>query len=978
MTDKRLLLLILCFVITSCTMDCVEPGLQSRNTNVNVDVPVGKNDNNIINHQGKRINWIDSDQVIGKGEKIKFTIDGSINFCPYKKDINPVEVLVPAVFCSDGSLPDYGLAEHIDGDKLTNKFGLDGQELCRGKGFVQSGKSSNRRYVDAKIKVNPGDKLIFHLVPRRMAIDCKKLKYVTLDGNLYKTSEINEQNKATPQDICRGGDFYDNKRKKESFPLLEKNKIGNASSYDILVGNGYTPYDNKVYFNVDKKISWMDGALLDLRRTKVGLDQDEEDEKKKYSAYELNCYLQNICYNLNTDKQRDNCVSSIRYEKYEKEGKCDMYSYFKRLESKRESVSLDENNNQKAWAEALVAKIASSIDYHNTPEDDRFDVQDEAQGAQCLPESEGNKKCSKITSKNFKDFSLQLGHEYTVDNVQPGSGVMLAIAGYGNYRNMRGGYYVKVEKSCKFSNGEKLYLYFGDEFPDSNTPISDFYEVKNIDEGTRNLGKIKLTKDSGMYVIDGEGLNDDQSKKVYFGIDMTNIHKEDIVDEDGKYHQDNKYTVSLFVNKKVNDFISSTVNMIFEYIAPERTNSNVNNTNVEGSTVGGTVKDLYEGYRKGLIQGVRALLILYVIFSVMGYMLGMLQLSKYDFIVRMIKIAFVALVFSDRSWEIFGEKLSMLFIGGSNYLVNSFAGYVGEGGKNFAFLDLTVGVLFTGETWLKFLSLMLAGPFGFMAFLVILYATGVFLKCILSAILRYVIAVVLCGFLLSLTPLFIAFLLFQQTKSLFDGWIKTLAHIAVQPVILFSSLSLLNQLMYSVLYNLTNFSACYQCLISIDLQGYDFCIMKSILPLGYGAGTGVDVALDNGVKGGGYFAALPIDLVQVFIYLIIASAMETFAYASESIAQQIFSSGWGVVGSVSRVASGISQGALSTIGLDDETQRMISRVKGMGHRSSANLVFKGQTSRDKGDPKSDKSSEPEKRGSSEKLTLHNEKKGDDM
>ncbi|ONI56164.1 type IV secretory pathway, VirB6 components domain protein, partial [Wolbachia pipientis wUni] len=39
--------------------------------------------------------------------------------------------------------------------------------------------------------------------------------------------------------------------------------------------------------------------------------------------------------------------------------------------------------------------------------------------------------------------------------------------------------------------------------------------------------------------------------------------------------------------------------------------------------------------------------------------------------------------------------------------------------------------------------------------------------------------------------------------------------VSSEPVILFSFLSLLNQLMYSVLYNLTNFSACYQCLISV-------------------------------------------------------------------------------------------------------------------------------------------------------------------
>jgi type IV secretion system protein VirB6 len=36
---------------------------------------------------------------------------------------------------------------------------------------------------------------------------------------------------------------------------------------------------------------------------------------------------------------------------------------------------------------------------------------------------------------------------------------------------------------------------------------------------------------------------------------------------------------------------------------------------------------------------------------------------------------------------------------GSTHLVDTFSGYIGEGGKRFAFLDLTAGILLTGETW---------------------------------------------------------------------------------------------------------------------------------------------------------------------------------------------------------------------------------------------------------------------------------------
>ncbi len=874
---------------------------------------------------------VDSGQVIGENEKIKLRVDGSINFCPYKNGKNPVKVLVPAVFCTDDSIP---------------KFDKDGKEMhCEKKGFIQSSKYGNsisqKRYVDTNVKVNSGDRLIFSLVPKKIKMDCDKLENISLDSNCYRTKVVNEENRATKSEICKGGTFFfksnDNKIQEIKFQSLGVDEKETKRKHEVLVGNGYTPYDNKVIFDINKeKDSWSIGSLLDLRRNKVGLNDlcatggknhCSDDEKKNYPPYELNCYLQNICYNKKgiADQFGKPCTSSIRYKKYDVDNKCNMYSYLKKINDNLNEGSFTQTHEDNiSWAEALVAKIGDDNGINT------------AKGDQCFPQDKGPKYdgvCSKV-GENFDEFSLKLNHEYVVgssNNLGHHSSVMLAIASEGNYHLHRGGYNVKVSRLCDFNEGKKLYVYLGDSPPQDTSKSGEngnFLEVRNLEKG----------EDPEYYVINGSTLK--ETKKIYFGIDVKDVTKDELIDNADTYYKDNKYTVNLFINKKINDFISSNVNRVFAYIKDDSKN---------------TVRQSYEGYRRGFLQAVRALLTLYVIFSVVGYMLGTLQLSKYDFIVRIVKIAFIAFVFSDKSWELLGTQLSKFFIDGSNYLVNSFSGYIGSESNNFTFLDFTAGVLFTGETWLKFLSLIFSGPFGLIAFLMIGRSTFVFLRCIISALMRYIIAIVLGGFLLSLTPLFIVFILFQKTKPLFDNWIKALAHMSIQPVILFSSLSLLNQLMYSILYNLTNFSACYQCLISINFLESDFCIMKSMLPIGYNPSMNVDDALSNGTRVGGYFAALPIDLIQAFMYLIVASAMETFVVASENIAHAIFQSGYGVVGSVGAVANTASQALLSTVGLDRGTQSMIQRVKEMSqkHPNAIEVTNKPSSQNNQGDSQSD-------------------------
>lgn len=55
--------------------------------------------------------------------------------------------------------------------------------------------------------------------------------------------------------------------------------------------------------------------------------------------------------------------------------------------------------------------------------------------------------------------------------------------------------------------------------------------------------------------------------------------------------------------------------------------------------------------------------------------------------------------------------------------------------------------------------------------------------------------------------------------------------------------------------------------------------------------------------------------------------MEAFVSISETMAQALFGSGFGVAQSVSKVAGSASQAILSTVGLDNRTQIMIQSIK---------------------------------------------------
>ena len=240
--------------------------------------------------------------------------------------------------------------------------------------------------------------------------------------------------------------------------------------------------------------------------------------------------------------------------------------------------------------------------------------------------------------------------------------------------------------------------------------------------------------------------------------------------------------------------------------------------------------------------------------------------------------------------------------------------------------------------WIRFLTLIITGPIGWLVFAMIIWAVFVFFVCIIEAVIAYLFTIVAVAFLATLAPIFITFLLFQLTKTLFDSWIKMLVNFSLQPIILFAALAFLNQVILTVLHDVSGFTVCNQCFIGLSLPTSvaekgappDICVMPVLLPVGYSGELSIDdtVRESDSKDGRIGFLGLPFGITSALILLITANAMKAFRGMSEAIAQSISGSVAGIGASLHAA----TQSLASIVGLDQETQSIIKNA--MANRRS--------------------------------------------
>ena len=973
---KKLIILLL-FFTTGCGIGCIEGSKGVSGTSIAVEVkPIVEKVSGVL-----QPDWIDTGLTVNENQPpVKLTILGAINMCP-KDSINPKDIIVPAVACAHGTYDAKDESIYKDmkstcssyGEVATTTLPIETFYLGKGDTFKVS-------LIPRKMTVTDcnADKL-------------KELGIIYYsDNEIFEDSGCNTPIKA--EDVCKAGvarfyvkiegtcSSFDGSI--SSIPRLQGTEVS------ALVDNTDIPHGNKVFYSEDVKKQWIKTPFIydakvikgknigtetlkkhceiikklsainiindsanstisqlefyknqkKLKNSKSSKQKDnrqnepdvlkdtKEDEIQEiidiinnFTAYDINCACGTIC----NSKAALKGIATV--SRHDESGNCIINN----------SDSFNKNTKLENITEEELEKMANSASdeviqgltaVFITKSGDKNNVK-----YHCMPSKNESNACyANIFSDNVVSTSLKSGFNYKYEANDPAKLGFAIIGQQQHYNSYSGGYNIQVERICNFMYGKKLYMYIGSKaptiFPGEKDTIELFVPEKNdAESGT------------GMYTINADG-TEKKSGKVYLGIDTRGYEDQFDYSSLPSLESENKYTVNFFV-KKWNPNFSKVFVMIRDsllgilYGLPKNSNASSISQAVEivrTSKSKGAVQSIYTNQTGAgsLWRALQALCTLYIIFTVLGYVLGVVKCTKYDLGVRIAKIAIIVGLISQGSWEFFSDHFFSIFVQGVSDLIAAFNGEL-DGDNSFKFLDTTIGVLLAGETWIRLATLILTGPIGWIVFITVIWSFFIFFVSVIEAVIAYLFTVVAIAFLATLAPIFITFIFFQLTKTLFDSWIKMLVNFSLQPIILFAGLAFLNQVMLTVLHAVTGFTVCNQCFLGFDLpigvteQGAppDICIVSVLLPIGYSTELSMNDSIREGYANDneGSFLGLPFGITAVLMLLLISNAMKGFKGMSETMAHSIS----GSVAGLSASVHAATQSLASIVGLDQETQSII-------------------------------------------------------
>lgn len=180
------------------------------------------------------------------------------------------------------------------------------------------------------------------------------------------------------------------------------------------------------------------------------------------------------------------------------------------------------------------------------------------------------------------------------------------------------------------------------------------------------------------------------------------------------------------------------------------------------------------------------------------FMLGMVQLTAHDLIMRLVKIGIMNILISGNAWAFFSGTVVRFFNGGVDALIAKITqigfanaaggsvGIVGVTGAPFDPLDNALLFLVSTKMVVTLIATFFTGPYGLIIGFILLMSLGAFLKAIFNALWVYVMALVVRTLMFGLAPIFLVCLLFSRTRHLFEGWLNQIVNASLQPVFLFT------------------------------------------------------------------------------------------------------------------------------------------------------------------------------------------------
>lgn len=215
---------------------------------------------------------------------------------------------------------------------------------------------------------------------------------------------------------------------------------------------------------------------------------------------------------------------------------------------------------------------------------------------------------------------------------------------------------------------------------------------------------------------------------------------------------------------------------------------------------------------------VRTLLILYISIYSIYFLIGKVQITAMDILIRFTKLAVVFAMFDSNSWQFFNDRVFTLFLDGMSYLVVSITGVNSSVGNVFGFVDIIFDK-YTNPTIWKILAVNLLQFYNGMTYLAILMIEAIlgYLLAVIDVVIAYVMAFLTMTVLISLAPLFIVAMLFERTRTMFDNWMSLLFNYMIQPTVFLAFFLLMDQIITNQ-FSQTALKVCWGMLINFTFD----------------------------------------------------------------------------------------------------------------------------------------------------------------
>lgn len=214
------------------------------------------------------------------------------------------------------------------------------------------------------------------------------------------------------------------------------------------------------------------------------------------------------------------------------------------------------------------------------------------------------------------------------------------------------------------------------------------------------------------------------------------------------------------------------------------------------------------------------------------YLMGITDLSSSDLINRCIKIAMIYFFASPTGWYWFNMFAVKWFKDGTDYLAFMMASSFDDSPSLakaislndyydksvlFSSVDKVFGMFFSQAVQKKISALLFASIFGFVYLWIIYLSFFLYIYAVSYAVLYYLTAQIFISILFTLGPIFFIFTLFNQTKGMFDSWLKQLIGFSMQQILLLTTLAFFNMMMYEVVKMSLGYKICWDEVWTINI-----------------------------------------------------------------------------------------------------------------------------------------------------------------